>query len=154
MNLSTECLAASQVDSLLQGNLTPEEYEAAQEHLELCETCRARIESTIGPKQWWSDVQNVLLDSRTDSSSPRGVDPGAVAEGLRKAARLRASPADGSPRLMDAGAARSHFGIARLFEPVSQRRGALRRGSRRAAEPRVSQALGDLHAEGRAAGRR
>ena len=73
MNLSTECLAASQVDSLLQGNLTPEEYEAAQEHLERCETCRARIESTIGPKQWWSDVQNVLLDSRTDSSSPRGV---------------------------------------------------------------------------------
>lgn len=73
MNLSTECLAASQVDSLLQGNLPPEEYEAAQEHLELCETCRARIESTIGPKQWWCDVQSVLLDCRTDSSSPRGV---------------------------------------------------------------------------------
>jgi serine/threonine protein kinase len=75
MNLSTECLEASQVDSLLQGHLTPEEYEAAQEHLELCETCRARVESTIGPKQWWCDVQSVLLDSRTGSSSPRSVSP-------------------------------------------------------------------------------
>ena len=60
MKLSTECLEASQVDSLLQGNLTPEEYEAAQEHLELCETCRARVEATIGPEQWWSEVQNVM----------------------------------------------------------------------------------------------
>jgi serine/threonine protein kinase len=73
MNLSTECLEASQVDSLLQGHLTPEEYEVAQEHLELCETCRSRVESTIGPKQWWCDVQSVLLDSRTGSSSPRSI---------------------------------------------------------------------------------
>ncbi len=67
MNLSTECLEASQVDSLLQGNLTPEEYEAAQDHLELCETCRARVEATIGPEQWWSDIQSVLLNSRNGS---------------------------------------------------------------------------------------
>lgn len=60
MKLSAECLEASQVDSLLQGNLTPEEYESAQNHLELCETCRARVEATIGPEQWWSDVQSVL----------------------------------------------------------------------------------------------
>ena len=71
MNLSTECLQASQVDSLLQGNLTPEEYESAQDHLELCESCRARVEATIGPEQWWSDVQSVLLNSRTGSSSQR-----------------------------------------------------------------------------------
>jgi serine/threonine protein kinase len=71
MNLSTECLQASQVDSLLQGNLTPEEYESAQDHLELCESCRARVEATIGPEQWWSDVQSVLLNSRTRSSSQR-----------------------------------------------------------------------------------
>ncbi len=43
MNLSTECLEVSQVDSLLQGDLAPEEYEAAEEHLEYCETCRARV---------------------------------------------------------------------------------------------------------------
>ena len=71
MNLSTECLEASQVDSLLQGNLTPEEYESAQDHLELCESCRARVEATIGPEQWWSDVQSVLLNSRTGSFSQR-----------------------------------------------------------------------------------
>lgn len=29
MSLFTECLEASQVDSLLHGNLTPEEYELA-----------------------------------------------------------------------------------------------------------------------------
>ena len=75
MNLSTECLEASQVDSLLQGNLTPEEYEAAQEHLELCETCRTRIESTIGPKQWWCDVQSVLLNSRAGSFSSHNACP-------------------------------------------------------------------------------
>jgi serine/threonine protein kinase len=69
MNLSTECLDVSQVDSLLQGNLTPEEYGAAQDHLEQCETCRARVEATIGPVQWWSDVQRVLLNSRTRSLS-------------------------------------------------------------------------------------
>ncbi len=69
MNLSTECLEASRVDSLLQGILTPEEYQAAQIHLEQCETCRARIESAIGPEQWWSDVQSALLDSRTARSS-------------------------------------------------------------------------------------
>jgi hypothetical protein len=51
MNRSTEYLEASQVDSLPQGHLTPEGYDAAQEHLELCESCRARIESTIGPKR-------------------------------------------------------------------------------------------------------
>lgn len=67
MKLSTECLEVSQVDSLLLGNLTPEEYEAAQVHLEHCEKCRARIEATIGPSQWWSDVQSVLLNSRTRS---------------------------------------------------------------------------------------
>ncbi len=71
MKLSTECLEASQVDSLLQGNLTPEEYESAQDHLELCETCRARVEATIGPEQWWSDVQSVLLNSRTGAFSQR-----------------------------------------------------------------------------------
>ncbi len=60
MNLSTECLEASQVDSLLLGNLTPKEYEAAQDHLERCKTCRSRVEATIGPEQWWSDVQSVL----------------------------------------------------------------------------------------------
>jgi serine/threonine protein kinase len=60
MSLSTECLGVSQVESLLQGNLTPEEHEAAQDHLEHCETCRARVEATIGPAQWWSDVQSVL----------------------------------------------------------------------------------------------
>jgi hypothetical protein len=65
MKLSTECLEASQVDSLLLGNLTPEEYEAAQNHLELCEPCRTRVEATIGPAEWWSDVQSVL---RSNSS--------------------------------------------------------------------------------------
>jgi hypothetical protein len=30
MKQSTECLEAPQVDSLLQGNLTPEEYEGAE----------------------------------------------------------------------------------------------------------------------------
>ena len=71
MNLSSECLEASQVDSLLQGNLTPEEHESAQNHLELCETCRTRVEATIGPEQWWSDVQSVLLNSRTGAFSQR-----------------------------------------------------------------------------------
>ncbi len=71
MNLSTECLEEPQVDSLLQGNLTPEEFEAAQNHLELCETCRALVEATIGPAQWWSDIQSVLLNSRNGSLSQR-----------------------------------------------------------------------------------
>ncbi len=71
MKLSTECLEASQVDSLLQGNLTPEECESAQDHLELCESCRARVEATIGPEQWWSDVQSVLVNSRSESFSQR-----------------------------------------------------------------------------------
>ena len=61
MKLSTECLEASQVDSLLQGNLTPEEYAVAQDHLEQCKTCRARVEATIGPEQWWSDAQSKPL---------------------------------------------------------------------------------------------
>jgi len=65
MNLSTECLEAAQVELLLQGNLTPPEYATAQEHLEVCEQCRARVEETIGPEQWWGDVQSVLLNSRS-----------------------------------------------------------------------------------------
>jgi|GEM_PF-2581941 len=65
MNLSTECLEAAQVDLLLQGNLTPPEYATAQEHLEDCEQCRARVEENIGPEQWWGDVQSVLLNSRS-----------------------------------------------------------------------------------------
>ncbi len=71
MILSTECLEISQVESLLQGNLTPEEYEAAQEHLEHCKTCRDRVEATIGPEEWWSDVQRVLVNSRTRLLSHR-----------------------------------------------------------------------------------
>ncbi len=47
------------------------EFEAAQNHLELCETCRARVEATIGPSQWWSDIQSVLLNSRNGSLSKR-----------------------------------------------------------------------------------
>ncbi len=69
MSLCTECLEASQVDSLLHGNLTPEEYEAAQNHLEKCEKCRARIESNDCPPQWWNDVQSVLLNTRSRSFS-------------------------------------------------------------------------------------
>ncbi len=71
MILSTECLEISQVESLLQGNLTPEEYAAAQEHLEHCKTCRDRVEATIGPAEWWSDVQRVLVNSRTRLLSHR-----------------------------------------------------------------------------------
>ena len=70
MNLSTACLDASQVESLLHGNLTLEESEAAQNHVEQCEACRARVESTIGPQEWWSEVQGVLLNSRSRSFSP------------------------------------------------------------------------------------
>ena len=51
--------------------MTPEECESAQDHLELCESCRARVEATIGPEQWWSDVQSVLLNSRTGAFSQR-----------------------------------------------------------------------------------
>lgn len=67
MKPSTGCLEASQVDALQLRNLGPEEYESAQNHLELCETCRDRVEAAIGPEQWWSDVQSVLLNSRTES---------------------------------------------------------------------------------------
>ncbi len=65
MNLTSECLEAAQVELLLQGNLTPPEYATAQEHLEACEQCRARVEEKIGPEQWWGDVQSVLLNSRS-----------------------------------------------------------------------------------------
>lgn len=88
MNLSTECLEISQVESLLQGNLTPEEYEAAQEHLEHCETCRARVEATIGPAEWWSDVQSVLLNSRTRSLSQRNASATEVETSERSTAKL------------------------------------------------------------------
>lgn len=71
MKLSMECLEAAQVDTLLQGNLTPEEFEATQDHLERCEKCRTRVEATIGPADWWNDVQSVLLSSPTGSHLPR-----------------------------------------------------------------------------------
>ncbi len=88
MSLFTECLEASQVDSLLHGNLTPEEYEAAQNHLEQCETCRAGIESTIGPQQWWNDVQSVLLNTRTRASMPRNAFSADVEPNDRSTAKL------------------------------------------------------------------
>ncbi|MCU0712829.1 MAG: trypsin-like peptidase domain-containing protein [Pirellula sp.] len=66
MNSSNRCLEAAQVELLLQGNLSPEEYNSAQEHFEACENCRRRVEATIGPEQWWADVQNVLLHSKHD----------------------------------------------------------------------------------------
>jgi len=67
MKLSTECLKAAQVELLLQGNLNPHEYATAQEHLEDCESCRKRVEETIGPEQWWGDVQSVLRESQGNS---------------------------------------------------------------------------------------
>lgn len=73
MNLSADCLETSQIDSLLRGHLTPEEYDAVQNHLELCDTCRARVEATIGPAQWWGDVQSVLLNYRNGAFSQREV---------------------------------------------------------------------------------
>lgn len=66
MNSSNRCLEAAQVELLLQGNLSPEEYASAQEHFEACENCRRRVEATIGSDQWWADVQNVLLHSKHD----------------------------------------------------------------------------------------
>ncbi len=88
MKLSTECLEASQVDSLLLGNLTPEEYEAAQNHLELCEPCRTRVEATIGPEQWWSDVQSVLLNSRAGAFSQRNASSTDAEPNERSTAKL------------------------------------------------------------------
>jgi len=67
MKLSTECLEVAQVELLLQGNLNPHEYATAQEHLEICEPCRKRVEETIGPEQWWGDVQSVLRESQGNS---------------------------------------------------------------------------------------
>ncbi|MBL8817262.1 MAG: protein kinase [Planctomyces sp.] len=99
MKPSTECLEASQVDSLLLGNLTPEEYQAVQDHLESCETCRTRVETTIGPEQWWSDVQSVL---RSHSS-------------LHAAASLRAA---GGFRVEEVNADAASLGETRLRESV------------------------------------
>ncbi|MEQ1828289.1 MAG: hypothetical protein ABL921_20180 [Pirellula sp.] len=72
MNLSTECLGTAQVELLLQGNLTPEEYATAQEHMEVCGQCRRRIEETIGPEPWWGDVASAL--SNHVATSLRDVD--------------------------------------------------------------------------------
>jgi serine/threonine protein kinase len=69
MNGANGCLEAAQVELLLQGGLTPDEYAAAQQHFEVCEHCRRRVEATIGSEQWWADVQNVLSHSQSEMRS-------------------------------------------------------------------------------------
>ena len=64
MNISMECLDDARVESLLQGNLNPHQNQLVQDHLEFCEHCRSRVEATIGPQQWWDDIQSVLLNSQ------------------------------------------------------------------------------------------
>lgn len=60
MNQSVSCLKPLEVDSLLEGDLTPEELALAEEHLASCENCRSAIEQAIGSEQWWHDVQRSL----------------------------------------------------------------------------------------------
>lgn len=71
MTQATACLQDDQIDSLLQGHLTPREGTLAEEHLEACEQCRARVEETIGSGPWWTELRNVLGDSSVDRPSAR-----------------------------------------------------------------------------------
>jgi serine/threonine protein kinase len=73
MNLTAQCLNDEQINSLLQGNLSPHDCAVTQEHLVACEDCRTRVEETIGPDQWWTDLKSVLrepgLDRQVSSES-------------------------------------------------------------------------------------
>ena len=62
----------------------------------------------------------------------RDADPGAAAESLGQAARLRDTAADGPARIVDPARCRDDARGAALHEPVSQWRDPFRRGSHRA----------------------
>ncbi|MEQ8784988.1 MAG: protein kinase [Pirellulaceae bacterium] len=66
MNQSVSCLQPQEVDSLLEGDLTPEELAHAEEHLTGCEACRSAIEQAIGSEQWWRDVRCSLSTQNGD----------------------------------------------------------------------------------------
>lgn len=54
------CLQPTDIQSLFEGALTPEESVLFESHLTECSTCQQRIEQTIGTPQWWSEVQHSL----------------------------------------------------------------------------------------------
>ncbi len=72
MNESIACLEPAQMQSLLTGDLPPDEIATAESHLSSCDACQQRIESQVGAEEFWGDVRQSL----TEPNEGLGADAG------------------------------------------------------------------------------
>ncbi len=73
MNQFTDCMQPNEIDSFLDGDLTYEQSTSMEQHLAECSTCRASLESSIGPPQWWTEVRTSLASAEELSLSQANV---------------------------------------------------------------------------------
>jgi serine/threonine-protein kinase len=55
------------IEQLLDGRLTPDEQGQFEKHIEVCSTCRERLESTAAEQAYWNDAAVHLRDDALDS---------------------------------------------------------------------------------------
>src|SRR5438034_1205192 len=68
MKSSLECLMAHQVNLMIDGELSPSEAAAVEEHLSACETCRAKLDDASVDLQWWNEARQSLSSSASPDS--------------------------------------------------------------------------------------
>lgn len=72
MNNSIACLEPDQMQSLLTGDLPPDEIATAESHLSSCDACQQRIESQVGADDFWGDVRHSLLEPNNGLKADSG----------------------------------------------------------------------------------
>lgn len=72
MQTFTTCLHPNEWKSFVAGEFPDHRVAEVEQHLSLCDTCRAALENTAGDRSWWSDVELALGGDSTqwlDSSA-------------------------------------------------------------------------------------
>src|SRR4051794_6396441 len=67
MKTSIDCVNPDQLTSMLQGELSPTQLTAIEDHLSQCERCRAKLDHVSGDPQWWNEARQSL---RENDSTP------------------------------------------------------------------------------------
>ena len=60
------------IEQLLDGRLTTDEQSQVESHLEVCPTCRERLETTAAEQSYWQEAAVHLRDDAIDAETGTG----------------------------------------------------------------------------------